>query len=82
FRFSKEGLEEVFKSIDFEIIDSGVYGGFFMVLSEMIHFSWFNPYKNKSNAFFTIIEKVAKFFDKITQSKIIYANSFVVAKKI
>ena len=81
FRFSREGLEEIFRSIDFEIIDSGVYGGFFMVLSEMIHFSWFNPYKNKSGKFFAIIEKVAKFFDKIVPAKIIYANSFIIAKK-
>ena len=81
FRFSREGLEEIFKSIDFEIIDSGIYGGFFMVLSEMIHFSWFNPYKNKSGKIFAIIERIAKFFDKLISSKILYANAFVVAKK-
>lgn len=81
FRFSREGLEEIFKSIGFEIIDSGTYGGFFMILSEMVHFSWFNPYENKSGKFFAIIEKIAKFFDKIIPSKIIYANAFVVAKK-
>src|SRR3989344_1466884 len=82
FRFSREGLEEIFKSVGFKIIDSGIYGGFFMVLSEMIHFSRFNPYKNKSGRLVAIIEAVAKFFDKIIQSKIIYANAFVVAKKI
>ncbi|PIQ74896.1 MAG: hypothetical protein COV84_04150 [Candidatus Portnoybacteria bacterium CG11_big_fil_rev_8_21_14_0_20_40_15] len=81
FRFSREGLEEIFKSMGFEIIDSGIYGGFFMVISEMIHFSWFNPYKQKTSRFFIIIEKIAKFFDKIIPSKIIYANTFVVAKK-
>ena len=53
-----------------------------MGLSEMIHFSRFNPYKNKSGRLVAIIEAVAKFFDKIIQSKIIYANAFVVAKKI
>ena len=81
FRFSREGLEEIFKSFGFEIINSGIYGGFFMVLSEMIHFSWFNPYKRKSGRFFVIIEKFAKFFDKLIPSKIIYANAFVVARK-
>lgn len=81
FRFSREGLEEIFKSVGFEILDSGIYGGFFMVLSEMIHFSWFNPYKNKFSKLFSTIEKIAKFFDKIIPSKIIYANSFVIAKK-
>lgn len=81
FRFSREGLEEIFRSLGFEIIDSGIYGGFFMVISEMIHFSWFNPYKNKSGRLFSTIEKIAKFFDKLIPSKIIYANSFVIAKK-
>lgn len=81
FRFSREGLEEIFKSIGFEIIDSGIYGGFFIVLSEMIHFSWFNPYRDKSNRIMILIERTAKFLDKIIPSKIIYANSFVVAKK-
>lgn len=82
FRFSREGLEEIFKSAGFEIIDSGIYGGFFMVLSEMVHFSWFNPYKRKSGWFIAVIEKIAKFFDKLIPSKIIYANAFVVAKKL
>lgn len=82
FRFSREGLEEIFKSIGFKIIESGTYGGFFMVISEMIHFSWFNPYKRKSSLIFTIIEKIAKFLDRFSHSKIIYANVFVVAKKI
>lgn len=81
FRFSKEGLKEIFKSSGFEIIDSGIYGGFFMVLSEIIHFSWFNPYKQKPSRLFMIIEKIMKSFDKLISPKIIYANAFVVAKK-
>lgn len=81
FRFSKEGLEEIFKSNGFEIVESGIYGGFFMVISEMLHFSWFNPYKRKSGRFIAVIEKIAKICDKIFPSKIIYANTFVVAKK-
>lgn len=82
FRFSKEGLEEIFKSQGFEIIESGIYGGFFMVLSEMLHFSRFSPYNNKSGRFIAAIEKIAKFCDKIFPSKIIYANAFVVARKL
>jgi len=81
FRFSKEGLEEIFSSSGFEIVDSGIYGGFFTVLSEMIHFSWFNPYKHTGGKIFNIIEKIAKAADRIFSSKVIYANSFVVARK-
>ena len=82
FRFSREGLEEIFKSSGFEIVDSGIYGGFFTVLSEMIHFSWFSPYNNKSGRFIAVIEKIAKVCDRIFPSKIIYANTFVVARKL
>ncbi len=82
FRFSREGLEEIFKSSGFEIVDSGIYGGFFTVLSEMIHFSWFSPYKHESGRFIAFIEKVAKVCDRIFPSKIIYANTFVVARKL
>jgi len=82
FRFSKEGLEKIFKFENFEIIDSGIYGGFFMVVSEIVHFSFFNPYKKKNNFFMGFIEKIAKFLDKIFSSKSTYANAFIVVKKI
>jgi len=81
FRFTAGGISEIFKQSGFSIIESGHYGGFFIVLSEMIHFSWFNPYKHKSNRLMTLIEKIAKFLDKIFAAKTIYANSFVIAKK-
>ena len=81
FRFSQKGLEEIFKSLNFEIVDSGIYGGFFMIISEIVHFSWFNPYNNKTNRFMNLIEKLARFFDKIFPPKIIYASAFVVARK-
>ncbi len=81
FRFTADGLLEIFKQSGFTIIESGQYGGFFIVLSEMIHFSWFNPYKSKSNRLMILVEKTAKFLDKIFNSKKIYANSFVIAQK-
>lgn len=81
FRFTAGGLLEVFKQSGFTIIESGCYGGFFMVLSEMIHFSFFNPYSHRSSRLMGFIEKIAKILDKIFTAKTIYANSFVVAKK-
>jgi len=65
----------------FRFTASGCYGGFFMVLSEMIHFSLFNPYNGKSSRLMSFIEKIAKIFDKIFTTKTIHANSFVIAKK-
>jgi len=81
FRFTASGLSEIFKQSSFTIIESGCYGGFFMVLSEMIHFSLFNPYNGKSSRLMSFIEKIAKIFDKIFTTKTIHANSFVIAKK-
>ena len=81
FRFTVNGLSEIFKQSGFTIIESGYYGGFFMVLSEIIHFSLFNPYNHKSSRLMNLIERVAKFLDKIFTTKTIYANSFVIAKK-
>lgn len=81
FRFTPSGLSEIFKGSGFEIVESGRYGGFFMVVSEMIHFSWFNPYNHKSSQIMTLIEKTAKILDKIFSSKKIYANSFIIAEK-
>jgi len=81
FRFSKEGLETLVKSQNFEVVESGIYGGIFMVFSAMIQFSWFNPYKHKSGRVMAFIEKIAKSLDKIFVTKTIYANSFIVAKK-
>lgn len=82
FRFTAKGLSEIFKQSGFTIIESGHYGGFFMVISEMIHFSLFNPYEHKSSRIMALIERVAKFLDKIFNSKIFFASSFIVAQKL
>jgi hypothetical protein len=85
FRFTKNGLSEIFKQSGFTIVESGHYGGFPMVISEIIHFSWFNPYKRQgvwASRIMRLIEKVAIFFDKIFLSEIIFSNSYVVAQKI
>lgn len=81
FRFTAGGLCEIFKQSGFTVIESGHYGGFFIVLSEMIHFSFFNPYSHKPNRLMILVEKTAKFLDKIFNSKKIYANSFIIAQK-
>lgn len=81
FRFTPSGISEIFKQSGFTVIESGHYGGFFMVLSEMIHFSFFNPYSHKPNRLMILVEKTAKFLDKIFNSKKIYANSFIIAQK-
>jgi SAM-dependent methyltransferase len=87
FRYSKEGLESLFKNEGFEIIESGYYGRFFTVLSEMVRFGFFNRYKKKSagifkKRFIRLLTKLTGFLDNFFKKEpLIYANSFIVAKK-
>ncbi len=87
FRYSKEGLEFLFKNEGFEIIESGYYGKIFTVLSEMIRFGFFNRYKKKNTGrikkrFISFMIKTAEFLDSfLGKNSIVYANSFIIAKK-
>ena len=92
FRFTKDGLSEIFKQAGFEILESGHYGGFFIVMSEIIHFSWFNPYKYHKTRIsrwgagggriMKLIEKIATFFDRFIPTKSIFAGSYIVVRKL
>lgn len=85
FRYNKSGLEFLFKEEGFTIIESDYYCQFWSVLSEIIHFSFFNPYKPHNllaRRLIEYIEKLAGFLDKFTKNEIVYGNVYVVAKKI
>jgi SAM-dependent methyltransferase len=85
YRYSKEGLIHLTSDAGFSLIESGTYGGVFMVISEFIRFSFFNPYKKKQfrGAFRLMkdIQSVAGFLDRLSKNSIIYPNSYVVVKK-
>jgi len=84
FRYSIEGTKSLFKNNNFEIIECDSYGKTFSVLSEFIRFSWFNPYQKPKRGSWRItnfIAKLAKFLNKFTSNKIIYANVYIIAKK-
>ena len=88
FRYTKEGLESLFKNEGFEIEESGSYGKPPSVLGEMIHFSLFSPYKvvSKRKAIWQsrimrLIQSLTYKLDAFSKSKVIYANAYVVARK-
>lgn len=87
FRFSKEGLESLAKSHGLKTIESGCCGLFFTVLYEMTRFSFFNRYEKKNKGrirkkIIRTMSKIAAFLDKFVKNNtIIYANSYIVAKK-
>lgn len=88
FRYTKEGLESLFKNESFQIIESGCYGKTPSVLAEMIHFSLFSHYKvlpklkrQLRNILMRTIKATAYRLDTLYKSGATYANVYVVAKK-
>lgn len=86
FRYTRQGLESLFKNDGFEIIESGSYGKIFSVFSEIIHFSVWNPYKAEGRTVWAgravrYMEKIAAFLDRLVGSKDVYPNSYIVARK-
>jgi SAM-dependent methyltransferase len=88
FRYTKEGLESLFKNEGFTIEESGQYGRTASVLIEMMHFAHFSHYKTKTESGkkwrWRIMRKIKSLsyrLDSIFKNKAIYANSYVVARK-
>ena len=88
FRYTKEGLESLFKNEGFEIEASGSYGKPPSVLGEMIHFSFFSPYEVVSqrkarwrSRIMRLIQSLAYKLDALSKNKVVYANAYVVARK-
>ncbi len=88
FRYTKEGLMSLFQNEGFEIIESNSYGKTFTVLSEMIHFVYFSHYEKRSatknlwaSRIMRIIKPLAFRLDSFVKNKVLYPNSYVVAKK-
>lgn len=86
FRYSKKGMESLFENEGFEIIESGTYGKIFSLFSEMIHFTFFNPYKPGgegvwSRRIMRRVEKCSTFLDRFVDGGNIYLNVYVVARK-
>jgi len=85
FRYTKEGLESLFKNEGFKIIRCNYYGSLFSTLSEIFRFVLFNPYKKKQGVWSERIIryqiKLANFLDKFIKTDIVYANVYIIAKK-
>lgn len=85
FRYTKNGLISLFENEGFEVIECESYGKTFSVLSEFFHFSFSNPYNSKQSRYMkkiaSIVERISIFLDRFIGNKIIYPNSYIVAKK-
>ena len=85
FRYTTSGLRSLAEDAGLETLECLSYGGLAGVLSEIIHFRFFNPYGKPLSKwrqrFFRYWERSALFLDKWLQSKIAYPNAYIVAKK-
>jgi SAM-dependent methyltransferase len=85
FRYTKNGLISLFENEGFEVVECESYGKTFSVFSEFFHFLYANPYSKAQNRYIkrlaAMIEKASVFLDKYLKNKIIYPNSYIVAKK-
>lgn len=88
FRYTKEGLASLFTNEGFEILESASYGKTFSVLAEMIHFVFFSHYTERSETkqrwvsrLMRVLKPVAFRLDNMVKNRVLYPNSYVVAKK-
>lgn len=84
FRYTVDGTKSLFKNEGFKIIECDSYGRLFSVISEFIRFMWFNPYKKSKRGSWKItrfMAGTANFLDRFVKTNIIYANTYIIAKK-
>ena len=87
FRFTKEGMTSLFEGENFEIIECESYGRTWSVISEFVHFSWFNPYLEQVSwahfwrKVFPLLQRLFLVLDKLSKNQIIYTNVYIIARK-
>lgn len=85
FRYTPEGLKELFLKQNFFVEEYGSMGSIWTVLSAFIKFTFFNPYQKStrlSRGTFRRIENMFLFLDRHSNAGRIYSQSFIIAKKI
>jgi SAM-dependent methyltransferase len=84
FRFTKDGLALIFEDAGFEITEKRFYGNLLGTVSEIIRFSFLNPYEKHSNFSIRLmcyLEKALLKMDNIIKPKSVFGNAFVIAHK-
>ncbi len=84
FRYTLSGLESLFDHPDFEIIESGAWGGAFSVIVDMIHkrfFSAYGPQKRYTWRFLRLLISIGHWLDRFAKNHIVYLNTYVLVRK-
>ena len=81
FRFTKEGLSAIAEDCGFQVIKQGSFGNPVSVISSMIRFTYFSPYKKYRKGSYRI-NKILSFISGLFPlNKIIYSGSYIICKK-
>ncbi len=84
FRYTISGLESLFGESDFEILESGSQGRLGSILVDFIRMRFFNVYEKPKPytwQFVRMLVRIGTFLDRFCSNKIIYMNSYVIARK-
>lgn len=88
FRYTKEGMESLFKNEGFTIVESDGFGNSLSMLGEMIRLSHFSNSREVSrlrqwwrNLYTSLISKIAYTSHDFFENDALYVNVYVVARK-
>lgn len=84
FRYTVRGLEALFGEPDFEILESGAYGGAAAVLVSFFRRRYFDTYKparRYSWRFVRVLVALASWIDRRNGRGRVYLNSYLIARK-
>jgi SAM-dependent methyltransferase len=85
YRFTTDGIAQIFLMEGFEIVEKGAYGKTWSVLFDLIKLLRFNPYHRPRRGTWTLVQwsmRVADFLDRFTTNEIIYGSSYAIVKKV
>jgi SAM-dependent methyltransferase len=84
FRYTIAGLESLFGEPDFEILESGSQGRLYSILVDFIRMVSFNVYEKPKPYTWRLVRmliSLGSILDRMCSNKIIYMNSYVIARK-
>ncbi len=84
FRYTTEGLTSLLENEGFKIIEVAGYGPLYIVFTEFIRLTIFNPYKKPrrgSYRIMLILKKIARFLNRFSNNQTIYASTYALAQR-
>lgn len=88
FRYTKQGMESLFRNEGFAIEESGRYGNTPIVVAEMFHFAHMSHYTQRTgirqwfrDKTMQILKGLAYKLDPSFKNDAVYANTYIVARK-